>query len=235
MYQLPVLEVHETEGLHIVRGDLIVGGVKFLCLLPLLREDIDEEEVVYCAHAYGHSSLALGLAGQYANKKVTLFFAGAPVNTYVQDQVDTLENVTSIFLPDVTHQSQLVEKAKEYAQKNNACYLPIGFDYSPFTDRFVVLAKSLELMPEEVWVAAGSGMTARCLRKVWPKAIINTVNLGMMPDIETGSDNNFFVPEEPEIEAQLPPPYASAKYYDAKMWCFITQHASKGALVWNTA
>ena len=69
---LPDLIVQEHEGFRVVRGDLFPGGIKSKCLASLLKE-VNEEEIVYAAHAYGHSGLALGLAGIYNRKKVTLF------------------------------------------------------------------------------------------------------------------------------------------------------------------
>jgi hypothetical protein len=57
----------------------------------------------------------------------------------------------------------------------------------------------------------------------------------MMPSLKVDADNVYSVPEEPEQEAELPPPYPSAIYYDAKIWRFIQKHAKPGALVWNIA
>lgn len=231
----PELEITEIDGLNVVRGDSIFGGVKLLCLRGFLNEEVDEETVVYCAHEYGHSSLALGLAGKEVDKKVVLFFAGEKANTYVQEEVDKLENVESIFLPDVKHQSELVEIAKEYAKHHKARYLPVGFNEPAFTKRLTQLAQSLGVYPKEVWVSAGSGATARCLRVAWPQAKFCVVNLGMMPTLTVDADELYVVPEEPDKEAELPPPYPSAKYYDAKIWRFIKDHASQGALIWNIA
>jgi hypothetical protein len=235
MKSLPSLEISNIDGFNVVRGDLIYGGIKFLCLVGLLAKEIEEKEVVYCAHAYGHSGLALGLAGKETGKRVTLFFAGERANTYVQEEVDKLENVQSIFLPEVSHQSELVQAAKDYTSKNDARYLPVGFDEPLFTKRLIFLAQSLDINPHEVWTSAGSGTTARCLRLAWPEAKINIVNLGMMPSLKVDADNVYSVPEEPEQEAELPPPYPSAIYYDAKIWRFIQKHAKPGALVWNIA
>src|SRR3989338_7901650 len=73
------------DGFLVVRGDLFPGGLKAKYLTQVLAE-VREEEVVYAAHAYGHSGFALGLAGYHNRKKVTLFFAGPKVNTYILKQ-----------------------------------------------------------------------------------------------------------------------------------------------------
>jgi hypothetical protein len=231
---LPDLILQEHQGFLVVRGDLFPGGIKSKCLASLLSE-IDEEEVVYAAHAYGHSGLALGLAGIYNRKKVTLFFAGPKVSTYIFDQTKSLNNVNCIVVDDFSHQSEIVEMAKDYAQKHHAHFMPVGFDYPPFTDRLVNLARSLDVNPNEVWVSGGSGTTSRCLVEAWPKAIINTVNLGMMPNANMGTKHVFHVPEKPIDKAEVLPPYPSAIYYDSKIWRFVREHATKRALIWNTA
>ena len=125
--------------------------------------------------------------------------------------------------------------AKNYAKKHHAHFMPVGFDYPPFTDRLVNLARSLDVNPNEVWVSGGSGTTSRCLVKAWPSAIINTVNLGMMPNADMGTKHVFHVPEKPVDKAEVLPPYPSAIYYDSKIWRFVREHATKGALIWNIA
>jgi hypothetical protein len=228
------LIVQEHDGFLVVRGDLVPGGIKSICLTSLLSE-VAEEEVVYTAHAYGYSGLALGLAGMRNHKKITLFFAGPRVSTYIFDQTESLTNVTCIVVDDCSHQSQVVDQAKDYAKAHGAYFMPVGFDYPPFTDRLVDLARSLDVQPKEVWVSGGSGTTSRCLVKAWPEAAIHTVHLGMMPHADMGTKNVYHVPERPTDNAELPPPYPSAIYYDAKIWRFVQEYATKGSLIWNIA
>jgi hypothetical protein len=45
----------------------------------------------------------------------------------------------------------------------------------------------------------------------------------------------FHAPERPNTKAEIPPPFASAEYYDAKLWRFAKEHASPNALIWNVA
>lgn len=231
---LPNLILQQHNGFTVVRGDLFPGGIKSKCLAELLS-GIIEDEIVYAAHAYGHSGLALGLAGIYNNKKITLFFAGSRVDTYILKQTESLNNVHCVFVENLTHQSEIVQIAKEHAFKNKAYFLPVGFDYPPFTDKLLALARSLDIRPKEVWVSGGSGTTSRCLVKAWPQAKICTVNLGMMPNADMGTENVFYVPEKPTDTATLLPPYPSALYYDAKIWRFVKNHASKNSLIWNIA
>src|SRR3989338_8657358 len=102
--------------------------------------------------------------------------------------------------------------AKNYAKKHHAYFMPVGFDYPPFTDRLVDLARSLPVTPKEVWVSGGSGVTSRFLAKAWPPAVINTVDLKMMFGADMGIPHVFYVPEKPTDKANMPPPYPSAPY-----------------------
>lgn len=228
------LQIHEHQGFWVVRGDLIHGGIKFLCLNEIFPE-IDQSEIVYAGHQYGHAGLALGLAGLYHHKRVTLFFAGEPVEVPVFIETKNLKNVTCIFESNVTHQSKLLSIAKKYADEKNAYLIPLGFDFPAFNSSLIRLARSFNVYPREVWVAGGSGTTSRCLAQVWPEAFLHTVNLGMMPCADMGTENEYFVPEEPSQMAELSPPYPSSLYYDSKIWRFVREHANPGALIWNIA
>ncbi len=233
-YKQTALPLREHEGFMVMRGDLIPGGVKAVCLTSILAS-VAEREVVYAAHAHGHSGLALGLAGLENDKKVTLFFAGPRVSTYLFDQTEALSNVQCIVLDNLSHQSQMVEIAHEYAKKSNAYFLPVGFDFPAFNNCLIKLARSLPINPKEVLVPGGSGTTSRCLVKAWPKAKVCTVDLGMMLGADMGTKHVYYAPEAPTEKAQFTPPYPSAIYYDAKMWRFVKNYASLGALIWNVA
>lgn len=227
-----ILQTHESFA--VVRGDLFPGGIKSKCLHSMLR-DINEEEIVYAAHLYGHSGFALGLAALYYNKRVTLFFAGTEKITYILGQTKSLNNVRCIFVDDCKHQFEVIERAKRHAHDRSAYYMPVGFDCERFNDELIKEARSLCGDPDEVWTPAGSGTTARCLRQAWPKTKLRVVNLRMMPDLAVEADSVFAVPEAPTEEAEIRTPYPSAIYYDAKIWRFAKQFATSGALIWNIA
>ena len=227
--------IKEHEGLLVVRGDLVFGGLKSIILTDLLLSgEVTQEEVVYCADPYGHSQLALAVAAYKSGKKAT-FFTTCLDSTPQQEQAVSLGNTTFHVVKDLTHQSELPSVARKYALENNAYYMPIGYDFEPFNSRLVKFAQSLA-SPNEVWVPAGSGTTFRALRKAWPDAKIYVVNLGMMPTVNLdGADGIFKVPERHKEVARDLPPYPSNPWYDSKCWQFIQKHANPGALIWNIA
>ena len=233
---LQPLIIQYHDGFKVVRGDLYQGGIKCRVLTELLSEEIREKEVVYTGCYFGHSGFALGLAGLYTNKRVTLFLPAPERDTYIHRQVKSLNNVRCIVVDTALHQDGTVGEAKQYAERSGAHLLPVGFNYHPFTERLISLARSLDVDPEEVWVSGGSGTTSRCLIEAWPKAKINTVNLGVRPNADMGTPYKIWtVSEKLNEESSDTPPYPSARYYDAKIWRVVREHAQPGALIWNIA
>lgn len=234
---LPKLIVQKHKGLNVVRGDLYQGGIKCRVLTELFASDIEEEEVVYAGCYFGHSGFALGLAGLATGKRVTLFLPSPHKDTYIQRQVESLNNVTC-HIVEVEHQDGAVAAAREYAKKTGGYMLPVGFDYPAFTDKYVALMQSLNIHPKEVWVSGGSGVSAKCLTKAFPDAQINVINLNVRDNAKLGSPYKVWnIPEVLGAPAdnQNLPPYPAAVYYDAKIWQVVKEHAIPGALIWNIA
>ena len=234
---LPNLIIQQHKGLHVVRGDLYQGGIKCRVLTELFAADIKEEEVVYAGCYFGHSGFALGLAGLATDKRIALFLPSPHKDTYIQRQVESLNNVTC-HIVEAEHQDGAVAAAREYAEKTGGYLLPVGFDYPAFTDRYIALMQSLDIHPEEVWVSGGSGVSARCLIRAFPNARINVINLNVRSNAQLGSPYKVRTIPEPlstPASAEKIPPYPSALYYDAKIWQVVQEHAKPGAFVWNIA
>lgn len=228
----PIIVPHDD--FLVLRDDLLEGGTKRRILNDILA-NIVEEEIVYPAHAYGYAGLALALSALDYGKKVKLFFPSPRVDTEVFLQLIKLPNVQFEIVENVTRQIDLVEMAQQYAVKNHAHFMPVGFNFPEFAEGLVELAKSLKLEPKEVWVLGGSGLLSRSLTKAWPQAKINVVSLGFPQAKFSESSKVYMTPEKPEDVAEMLPPYPSSKYYDAKIWRFVKEHGNKGALVWNVA
>ena len=137
--------------------------------------------------------------------------------------------------PNLSYQTDLVPKARLHAQKHNCFFMPVGFKFPQFSEHLIDIMRKMDITPSEVWLAAGSGCLANAAKMSWPKAKINAVSLGfkhieLLPDIIKHE-----VMEKPYQEADKPPPFKSAKYYDAKIWRVVEEHAKPDALIWNTA
>lgn len=224
------LLVHEIAGFRVVRGDLVVGGIKRLAL-ELALSKIKESKVACAVHEFGYSGLALALATKKCGKKAHLFWAGKPKNTYVTEHLKSFSNIQSHFVFEFEKQHEMSSFVKNWAKGNKAFHLPIGFNCELFRNELINIAKETISSPKEVWTTVGSGTTITCLREAWPSTKINGVNLGFL-----NHDNvEFTVLEKADEVAEEFPPYPSANFYDAKIWRFVKKHASKGAVIWNIA
>jgi len=77
---------------------------------------------------------------------------------------------------------------------------------------------------------------SRGLQRAWPDAKFYGVWVGHKPtDREAGRAELIEAPEAYSAKAELPPPFPSCPYYDAKVWRFMRKTAMKGALFWNVA
>jgi hypothetical protein len=227
----PLIIKHED--FFVLRDDLLPGGTKRRVLMEILSE-IKQQEIVYPSHAYGYGGLALGLAGIDTGKKIHLFFDRTKTDTDIFLQTIKLPNVKFTILEDAKKQLDLTPFAKKYATEHQAHFMPIGFNFPEFSEGLVKLAQSLQILPKEVWVLGGSGTLSRSLQKAWPLAQVNTVSLGF-PQGDMGRSKVFNVLEKTEEVANLPPPYPSSLYYDAKIWSFAKKYGSKGSFIWNVA
>lgn len=241
----PVLLPHDR--FIVVRDDMCEGGTKRR-VLEVLVPQIDQDEIVYAGHAYGYAALAMALAAQKCGKRVHVFYPspipwsrardgeGDGVEVEVFERTIAQPNLTWSVQP-VRHQHELVAAAKAYAKANNAYFMPIGCASPAFRDGLVQVAKSLPIpAPKEVWCMCGSGLLSSALAEAWPDAKIIAVSLGMSHlVVDRERVVVYEAPEEPEEAAEVPPPYPSALYYDAKIWRFAAKFGSEGALIWNVS
>jgi len=229
------LTIQKHAGFNVLRGDLYPGGVKCRVLTELFTEQIEENEIVYSGCYFGHSGFALGLAGLLTGKKISLFLPAPVHTTYIQQQVLSLNNVRCRVV-EASHQDQVFETARDYATQSNAKLLPTGLNFPAFHQRYIELIRSVCEPPEEVWASGGSGLSARALQAAWPNSRVNVVDLNVRANSDFGSPAKVWkIPESLSVEAELPPPWPSAKYYDAKVWRIAREYAAQGALIWGIA
>jgi hypothetical protein len=131
-------------------------------------------------------------------------------------------------------------RAKDYVLENSQerSLLPLGLEHVTVMACFIKVARDLPIQPKEFWTVGSSGTLNRSLQLAWPDAEAHVVSVGhKMSERQIGraifhrSPYKFDRPVKPEDV----PPYPSAITYDAKVWAFVKEHASPGALIWNVA
>ncbi len=124
-------------------------------------------------------------------------------------------------------------KAKEWADKNNAFFVPLGLKHELATAGIVHAASKIP-EPEEVYVAISTGVLSRALQIAWPNAkftcvaVARNLKQGELGRAQVISEPLEFAQEETEL-----PPFPAIKTYDAKVWKYIPKNTGRNVLMWN--
>jgi hypothetical protein len=104
-------------------------------------------------------------------------------------------------------------------------------------EAIVAAARCIEIQPDEVWCAAGSGVLARALGKAWPKAGRHVVQVGRaLNAAEVAGATVHIHPMPFGHESKSNPPFPSDRHYDAKAWEYCAAQKGSGrVLFWNVA
>ncbi len=230
MIQLPEPVIQEHAQVFVVRDDLIAGGTKMRALHVLFG---NADAYAYASPVYGYAQIALAHCAARMGKKAVVFCARRK-----KPHPRTLEAYhagADVFQVDCGYMSVVKKRAQDYCQETGARLLPFGLDDPRFiAELSAVTARSLRgREPQEIWCAAGSGVLCRALERAFPKASVNAVRVGAEPIVDRAKV--WLAPERFEQDAQERPPFPSCSNYDAKVWRFIRQNATPGALFWNVA
>lgn len=226
---LPAPVIVNHDGFLVVRDDLLPGGTKRRALHVLFD---DRAEYVYASPVYGYAQVALAYAARDAGRRAAVFCAERKVWAPLTEEAAR----QGALIYEVPHgyMSVVRARARAYCAERGACLLPFGLDDPKFIAALAEIALNLvPTPPAEVWCVAGSGVLTRALQAAWPEASHNVVRVGAVPD--AGKARVFPAPEKYEQSAKVLPPFPACLNYDAKLWRFVQQHASPGALVWNVA
>jgi hypothetical protein len=225
---IPAPVIEEVGRILVVRDDLVAGGSKRRVIDQILGAG---GEFVYASPVYGYAQIALAHACAAAGHRATIFTAAR-----AQLHPRTLEarkaGAKVVQVP-VGYMSNVRAKARAYCELSGATLLPFGLDLPAFVSGLAAAARAIPVKPREVWAAAGSGTLIRALQLAWPRAAFHAVRVGAVPDV--GRAELHVAPERFEQDARQPPPFPSCSNYDAKVWRFIVEKASPGALFWNVA
>ena len=224
--------VREHEGIFVVRDDLFPGGTKAR-FLPLLFDDADE--VVYASAAEGGAQTALATVASQLGKRATIFVAKRaephPRALMAKRLGAKIMQVSPGYL------STVQARAREYSRQAGARLAPFGVDMPEAIETIAAAARSIDIEPDEVWCASGSGVLARALAMAWPKARRHVVQVGrkLEPDEVAGATIHVY-PLPFGRETKSKPPFPSDPHYDAKAWEQCAARKGPGrVLFWNVA
>jgi hypothetical protein len=165
--------VIEHEGVLVVRDDLFPGGTKAR-FLGTVFEDV--HEVVYASPAEGGAQTALATVARRLGKQATIFVARRVKPHPRTMQAEALGAKIVSIAPG--YLSVVQARAREYCARTGAQLMPFGADMPEAINAIAAAARSIGIVPEEVWCASGSGVLARGLAAAWPHARRHAVQVG---------------------------------------------------------
>ena len=235
----PVIE--EYEGFYVVRDDLLYGGSKVRVADYLIQSNQECEEWVYGgSSAYGWAQVSLSVLCKKYGKKLILFMAKRKEENYTKPHKMSISEGAIVKWVEMGFLSHTMSKAISYVEEkpNYRQLVPFGIDHPTVMGSFIRICEDMEYDPEEVWVSGGSGTLSRGLQLGWPHSRHNIVSVGHeLKPHEIGIATVYRhhlkfdrIPPKDEL-----PPYPSVKNFDAKVWKYVKEYGSKGALIWNVS
>lgn len=235
---LPNPVIEDVEGFKVVRDDLLEGGSKRRAFHEVLPRK-NAKEFIYVATPYGHGQLALALSCRALGLQATVIYPKLDGDFPPVMEKTRTAGAQMIVTDHIVPFEKAIEYARGYAAgRNDAVLLEPGLDGAEFIAAISGIAKRMDVAPQEVWCAAGSGALTRALQLAWPQAVHHAVcvrkNDGQFGvHSHVGDARVHFAAEAFNQAAQNPPPFPSSPYFEAKIWRLVKQQAIPGALVWN--
>jgi hypothetical protein len=150
-------------------------------------------------------------------------------------QACCIEQGAEVYFKRIAAMPNLNKYAKEWAEENNAFFVPLGLKHELATAGVIHAAMTID-PPDEVYVAISTGVLTRALQIAWPKAkftcvaVARNLKEGELGRAEVISEPlPFTTPEKPENL----PPFPSIATYDAKVWKTIPKYSGRNILFWN--
>lgn len=238
----PIIDVRSYLGptyqVDVVRDDLLYGGSKTR-FLPFLIGDA--KEVVFGGPFCGGAPVALSAVGRILGRRVTLFYAKRaalhPRQRWAREQGAQIIEVPYGYMTNVQ------AKARAYAERAGALFLPLGFDVPAAEEPFMAVMQDIRRFYgdyDQIWCASGSGMLARCLGRTFRNSRIMGVAVGLasrwkkqtMPANVTVLEAPYRFDQQAK-KVGVPAPFPVCPNYEAKAWELLESRARGKVLFWN--
>lgn len=219
----------------IFRGDASQTSLKGYGAEPLIAS-IKEKTLVYCAPRAGAAADAIAKIAELYDKRVVFF---CPASKEVSDQQASLLTYsnTELRFIKIAAMPVLNKYAKDWADANDAKFLPFGLANSPLvTAGLIHTAARMKVNPTQIWMAVSTGTAIRAFEIAWPYSQIKGVAVAR--NMHPGE-----IGKAELVSAQLPflkkttalPPFPSTANYDAKVWEKFENEHSLNALFINVS
>lgn len=222
------IPITSFDNLHVLRGDMVDGGLKTPTLLKYLPK-LNHDHFAYVGSVYGSGAWAVATACTALGLQCTLFIAKSD---YIPSWLSYIKKADIHWIDPspVTQIHQMV--TTEYPSLYN---LPLGFDTPDFiNDMADVLKNNITDPPPEIWLPSVSGVISRAACIAFPDSQIHAVSTAKHHG-NIGRAILHRAPEKYYKPAITPPPYPSCPFSDAKTWDFAQKMAISGAYILNVS
>lgn len=232
----PKIITEQIEGFTVVRDDLLQGGTKQRGLTNL-KLPPGTTEIVYAGPWNGYAQVALAVAAPYYKVKSVCFMTRSDYETNIKAKELGGEFVV---IPGADLK-QLQAAAEKYCNVPSRYLLPFGFANEEIISTLynnIKKASTIDLSYEgTIWLVGGSATLLNVLERIYEKANFSVVQVGktIWPDQISTRTKIYNAPEKFYDDAITPPPYPSARKYDAKCWQFVKQFGKPNDIIWNVA
>jgi hypothetical protein len=226
------LQVTTHDGVRVVRDDLIVGTKARAADLVLQLCQYDT--IVYVQPRVGLAGISVLDVANRMGLRVVLFMPASKRISY--HQACCIERGADAVFARIAAMPNLNRIAAQWAQDNNAFFVPLGLQHPHATAALVKVARGINQIPEVAWTAISTGVLSRALQIAWPDAEFNSVAVAR--NLKAGELGRskviseplpFNTPERPENM----PPFPSVPTYDAKVFKYIDKNSGVDTLMWN--
>lgn len=230
----PVITTHD--GIDVVRDDLINGSkCRFA---DLLIQTIKEDTLVYVQPRTGLAGISiLNIAKRYGKKVVLFMPSSKEISLH---QAVCIERGAIPKFRRVAAMPNLNKIAKEWAEANNAKFIPLGLKHELVVACAARVAMNIGPGPDVCFVATSTGVLVRGLQIGWPNTKFYSVCVARnMHEGELGNAEPII---EPLAFAQAEklknrPPFETVLSYDSKVWKYALSYKKnnpdKSVLMWN--
>lgn len=234
----------------VVRDDLLKGGTKQRAAVPYLNDLLKNgiKEIVYASPFSGYAQVALAEACKIVGINCTIFACSE--NGAISKFSQLAKNSGAfVVLSDSLEEA---EKQSVLYDVKNKFKIPLGFN-DPFyknhlreslAEQWKLICQKLGYTPSALWVPVGSGTLAETFRSVVPLftklicvdvRVLPTTDERILKIKELANSAYLSAPELFQDSSFLVPPIPSNRYYDAKLWQFVSTRASSLDVWWNVA
>jgi len=228
-YPKPIVKKHD--GIRVVREDLITGTK--VRGASALVSTIEQDTLVYVQPRVGLAGVSLLDVAEKYNKKVVLFM---PSSKKISDhQACCIERGAKPKFKRIAAMPNLNLAAKQWAENNDAYFIPLGLKHKIVTAGIVKTAMQIKA-PNKCYIAISTGVLSRALQIAWPNtefvsvAVSRNLKHGELGRSEVISDSLLF--QKAEDLSNLPP-FPTVPTYDGKVWKYIPKNTNEDILFWN--